>query len=168
MDMTNDSEASGRIAIVSRRFLMVSVASALLVKPLLAIADDASTTAPEQTEQFKEAYARLVGAATPATEHITVELPEIAENGNFVPYTVSVESPMTDQDYIKTIHIVSSGNPVALIASFHLSPLNGRARVQSRIRLARTQDVITLAEKSDGSLLMATSRVMVTIGGCAG
>ncbi len=79
---------------------------------------------------------------------------------------MTVDSPMTDADHVKAIHIVSTANPVALVATFHLSPVNAIARVQSRMRLAKTQDVIVLAELSNGRLLMSTTKVGVTIGGC--
>lgn len=103
----------------------------------------------------------------PSEERITLELPEIAENGNFVPVTISVDSPMTDDDHVRKLHILSTSNPQPVVATFHLSPLNGRAVVQSRMRLARTQDVIALAETSKGDLLLARVLVKVTIGGCS-
>ena len=74
---------------------------------------------------------------------------------------------MTDDDYVKTIHILSTSNPVARVATFHLSPVNGAAKVQSRMRLAKTQDVIALATLSSGVMLISTALVKVTIGGCA-
>ncbi|HEY8194887.1 MAG TPA: thiosulfate oxidation carrier protein SoxY, partial [Hyphomicrobium sp.] len=88
-------------------------------------------------------------------------------NGNFVPITIVVESPMTDADHVKAIHLLSTANPVAHVATFRLSPINAVARVQSRMRLAKTQDVVTLAELSTGQMLIATTFVKVTIGGCA-
>jgi sulfur-oxidizing protein SoxY len=102
----------------------------------------------------------------PAEGKITLELPEIAENGNFVPVTITIESPMTADDYVKTIYLLSTSNPIARVATFHLTPLNGLARVQSRMRLSKTQDVIVLAELSNGTMEIATLLVKVTIGGC--
>lgn len=126
----------------------------------------ADAAAPERTAQFKEAFDKLIAGATPVEGRIAVDLPETAENGNFVPVSISVDSPMTDADHVKTIHLLSTGNPWANVATFHLSPRNGLAKVQSRMRLARTQDVIVLAEMSDGSLAISTTLVKVTIGGC--
>jgi len=131
-----------------------------------AIAGDASSGQLERTQLFEDEFKKLIGSATPLEEKITLELPEIAENGNFVPVTIAVESPMTSEDYIRTIHLLSTSNPVARVAKFRLSPLNGSARVQSRMRLAKTQDVIAVVERSDGALLIATALVKVTIGGC--
>lgn len=154
---------------ISRRTLVVSAAaSAMLLKPLLALAEDATLLSLTRSAQFEEAFAKLVAGATPLEGKVAVELPEIAENGNFVPITISIDSPMTDADHVKTIHLLSTANPVALVGTFRLSPINGEARVQTRMRLAKTQDVITLAEFSNGALAISTNLVKVTIGGCAG
>lgn len=156
------------IAILSRRaFLVAGVAAAALAAALPALAGAVGSTL-EQTEQFKDAFAKIVGQATPVEGKITVDLPETAENGNFVPVSILIDSPMTDADHVKAIHLLSTGNPFAHVATFRLSPLNGLAKVQTRMRLARTQDVVVLAEMSDGTLAIATTLVKVTIGGCQG
>lgn len=156
------------IAVVSRRTMLLSAAAAAVLWPaLFAAAQDAPPPLLERSKQFEEAYAALLAGATPIDGRVTLELPEVAENGNFVPVTVAVESPMTDEDYVKTIHILATSNPVARVASFHLAPVNGVAKVQSRMRLAKTQDVIALATLSSGVMLISTTLVKVTIGGCA-
>jgi sulfur-oxidizing protein SoxY len=105
----------------------------------------------------------------PATEgRVRLDLPEIAENGNTVPMTVSVESPMTEQSYVSDVLIVSDGNPRGGIATFHFSPASGMAEVNTRVRLAETQHVIAVAKMNDGSFFMASKPVKVTIGGCGG
>ena len=156
------------IAVMNRRSLLLSAAAAALSFPaLLASAQDSAQTIVERSKLFDEAMSALLNGATPVEGKITLELPEIAENGNFVPLTVSVDSPMTDDNYVKAIHILSSANPVARVATFHLSPVNSIARVQSRMRLAKTQDVFAIAELSDGSLAIGSATVKVTIGGCS-
>lgn len=168
-----------RISVISRRTLVASGAAALWLPALLARAGNPSSLAPsssagptsssiERSAVFEADFKAILAGATPVDGKITLELPEIADNGNFVPVTVSVESPMTDTDYVKTIHILSTNNPVARVATFQLSPLNAVARVQSRMRLSKTQDVIALAVMSNGTITIATARVKVTIGGCAG
>jgi sulfur-oxidizing protein SoxY len=111
---------------------------------------------------------RLVGDAKPSEAKITLEMPEIAENGNTVPFSVMVDSPMSEQDYVKTIYVISTGNPQADVAVFHFTPLSGKASVSSRMRLAKTQDVISVAQLSDGKVLQSKKTVKVTIGGCGG
>jgi sulfur-oxidizing protein SoxY len=85
-----------------------------------------------------------------------------------VPLTVSVESPMTAADHVKAIHIFADKNPTPDVASFQLTPAMGRASADTRIRLGQTQDVVAIAEMSDGTLFMARAEVKVTIGGCGG
>jgi sulfur-oxidizing protein SoxY len=99
---------------------------------------------------------------------ITLRLPAIAENGNTVPLSIMVESPMTAADHVKTIHVFATGNPTPEVAVFHLTPAMGRANADTRIRLGQTQDVVALAEMADGNLFMARAEVKVTIGGCGG
>ncbi len=99
---------------------------------------------------------------------VTLEMPEIAENGNTVPLSISVESPMTADSYVKRVIIISEGNPRPEVATFNFSPLSGVAEASTRMRLAKTQNVIAIAELSDGSLHMAKRQVKVTIGGCGG
>lgn len=155
-----------KISKFDRRQFLISAAAAAGVVPLIAKGAHADGPALERSKQFEETFAKLMRGATPVADKITVDLPELADNGNFVPITMIVDSPMTDADHVKAIHIVSTANPVALVATFHLSPMNGVARVQSRMRLAKTQDVIVLAELSSGEMLMSTTTVKVTIGGC--
>jgi sulfur-oxidizing protein SoxY len=104
-----------------------------------------------------------------ATEgKVKLDLPEIAENGNTVPMTVSVESPMTEQSHVTDVLVLADGNPNAGVATFHFSPASGVAEANTRIRLATTQNIIAVAKMNDGSFYMASKPVKVTIGGCGG
>jgi sulfur-oxidizing protein SoxY len=93
-------------------------------------------------------------------------VPEIAENGAVVPVKVNVESPMTEADYVKAIHILSTKNGNARCADVMLTPLNGKGYFATRVKLGGTQDVVALVEMSDGSFIRAAKPVKVTIGGC--
>lgn len=126
----------------------------------------ASDPALPPSAQYEEALARIVGSGTPIEGRMTIELPEDAENGNIVPYKISIESPMTDQDYIARVHLLSTLNPQASVATFHFTPLSGQATVSGRMRLAKTQDVVAVALTSANSLLIARQAVIVGIGGC--
>lgn len=99
---------------------------------------------------------------------ITLDLPQIAENGNTVPLTVEVDSPMTDADSVKSVHIFAEGNPQPDVASFHFTPRNGVAVASTRMRLAGTQNIVAVAEMSDGRVVGTKTEVKVTIGGCGG
>ena len=134
-----------------------------------AIALAGSDTLAQSTAQgWEEAVKKILGDAKPIDGKLTLDLPEIAENGNTVPFTINIDSPMTDKDYVKAVHLIATGNPQPGVATFRFTPQSGKAVVASRMRLARTQDVIALAELSDGKFLQAKRSVKVTIGGCGG
>jgi sulfur-oxidizing protein SoxY len=115
-----------------------------------------------------EAISKFTGGKTPTVGRVKLDVPEIAENGNTVPMTVSVESPMTAQSYVSDVLIVADGNPNAGVATFHFSPTSGIAEANTRIRLAETQNVTAVAKMNDGSFFSVTKQVKVTIGGCGG
>ena len=103
-----------------------------------------------------------------AAGKIKLDLPQIAENGLVVPVGIDVESPMTDGDYVKAVHIFADGNPLPGIVSYKFTPDCGKASASARMRLAKTQNIIAVAEMSNGALFTAKQEVKVTIGGCGG
>lgn len=111
---------------------------------------------------------KFTGGKAPAKSKVKLDLPEIAENGNAVPMTVSVDSPMTKESYVSDVLVVAEGNPRGGVVTFHFTPSSGVAEANTRIRLAETQNVIAIAKMNDGSLFMDTKQVKVTIGGCGG
>jgi sulfur-oxidizing protein SoxY len=115
-----------------------------------------------------EMIAKFAGGKTPIVGKVNLDLPEIAENGNTVPMSVSVESPMTAQSHVTAVLVVADGNPRPDVAIFHFSPAGGVAEASTRIRLANTQNIIAVAKMNDGSVFMGTKQVKVTIGGCGG
>jgi len=115
----------------------------------------------------KAIKAKIGGKAT-KSGRITLELPQIAENGNTVPIAVEVKSPMTGSDYVKTVHVYAEGNPSPEVATFRFTPESGKARVSTRMRMIKSQNIIAVAEMSDGSVYMGKKAVKVTIGGCGG
>ncbi|WP_417669763.1 thiosulfate oxidation carrier protein SoxY [Roseibium sp.] len=125
----------------------------------------AAFAAAAETEEAIKVFA---GGAMPATGKITLDAPEIAENGNTVPVSVSVESPMTSDNYVESVVILAEGNPNPAVATFHFTAMSGEAAAKTRIRLAKTQNVIAVAKMSDGSTFMDKKEVKVTIGGCGG
>ena len=116
----------------------------------------------------EEAIKKFTGGKTPVQGKVKLDLPEIAENGNTVPMTVTVESPMTEQSHVTEVLIVADENPRSGVVTFHFSPASGVAEANTRIRLAATQDVIAVAKMNDGSVFMTSKQVKVTIGGCGG
>ena len=90
------------------------------------------------------------------------------ENGNAVKVAFSIDSPMTATNYVKAVHVMADGNPTPEVASFNFTPAMGACSASTRMRLAKTQNIIVLAEMNDGSFKQAQATVKVTIGGCGG
>jgi len=112
--------------------------------------------------------AKFAGGKTPVAGKISIELPEIAENGNTVPLAISVDAPLTDDDYVTDVLVLADGNPNPGVATFHFTPLSGKADASTRIRLATTQNIVVTAKTSKGAVYTASKLVKVTIGGCGG
>lgn len=115
-----------------------------------------------------KAIKKLIGDKPMKSGRITLELPQIAENGNTVPIGFEIDSPMTDSDYVKAVHIFAEKNPNPDVATYRFTPSNGKAKVSTRMRMIKSQNIIAVAEMSDGSVYMAKKAVKVTIGGCGG
>lgn len=144
---------------------------ALMGSAGFAVAMSAGLLVPSRARaanKFEEELSSFTGGAEPREGRVTLSVPEIAENGNTVPLEISVESPMTSDDYVEAVLVLATGNPNAGVATFHFTPLSGRAGASTRIRLSQTQDVIAVAKMSDGSYHMDRKEVRVTIGGCGG
>jgi sulfur-oxidizing protein SoxY len=92
--------------------------------------------------------------------------PVLADNGTLVPVTVQVQSPMTPQDHVTHLYLLSQRNPVTRMAVFHLGPWNGRAEVSTRLRLAGTQQVVALARLSNGEFRYGQMEIIVTESAC--
>ncbi|RMH46460.1 MAG: thiosulfate oxidation carrier protein SoxY [Alphaproteobacteria bacterium] len=117
--------------------------------------------APRAAPTLDEAIAAFTGGATPGEGGVTITAPEIAENGNTVP--IEVDAPGAS-----SIMLLADGNPNPAVCTFHFGPLAGAQMAATRIRLARTQNVLAVARLADGSYGIARREVKVTIGGCGG
>jgi len=134
-----------------------------IVVTLVAAGEGMATPAEADAE-----IAKFTGGKTAEAGKIAIDLPEIAENGNTVPLSISVDSPMNADDYVSDIIVISDGNPFPGVAKFHLTTLSGRAEAATRIRLATTENVIVVAKTSTGKFYTARKLVKVTVGGCGG
>jgi sulfur-oxidizing protein SoxY len=132
---------------------------AAFLAPKMVIADEAAVAA-----EIK----KLFGDRKIESGKVKLDVPEIAENGLVVPINVEVESPMTDSDYVKAVHVFADGNPLPGVVSYRFTPASGKAAASTRMRLAQTQNIICLAEMSNGNLHSAKANIKVTIGGCGG
>src|SRR5271154_2752891 len=112
------------------------------------------------------AIRNVTGAAVVKTGKVRLDIPPLVENGNTVPMTVSVTSPMAPDDYVKSIHVFNEKNPQPNIGNFYLGPRAGRAQVSTRIRLADSQKIVAIARLSDGSFWQTSVDVVVTLAAC--
>jgi sulfur-oxidizing protein SoxY len=146
-----------------REFLLAAggVAAGIGLASVVAVEPARATPAA-----MEEAIRKVVGSARVNAGKVKVELPPLSENGNAVPLAVSVESPMTEADHVRAIHVFTEKNPQPEVASFRLGPRAGRATVGTRIRLADTQTVVAISELSDGSFWSASATVVVTLAAC--
>lgn len=103
----------------------------------------------------------FTGGTAPGAGELALQAPEIAENGNTVPIEVSAPGAVA-------VAIYADGNPTPPVATIKFGPLSASNTVSTRIRLAKTQNVVAVAQMADGSFQMAKSEVKVTIGGCGG
>lgn len=116
--------------------------------------------------EMEDAIRKVVGSAPVTPGRVKIELPPLIENGNAVPLTVDVTSPMTGADHVRAIHVFTQKNPQPNVASFHLGPRAGRARVATRVRLADSQSVVAICELSDGSFWSDSADIVVTLAAC--
>jgi sulfur-oxidizing protein SoxY len=144
-----------------REFLLAAGAASAGLVSVLAV-----PAAQATPEALQEAIRKVTGGATVRPGRVALEVPPLVENGNAVPLTVSVESPMSAADHVRAIHLFTEKNPQSDVATFRLGPRAGRARVATRIRLADTQTVTAIAELSDGSFWSARVAVVVTLAAC--
>ena len=113
-----------------------------------------------------EAIKTTTGGAPIRAGRVKLDLPPLIDNGNVVPLSVEVESPMTAADHVKAIHVFTERNPQPYVVSAHLGPRAGRARIATRVRIADTGVVTAIAQMSDGSFWSGSVSVVVTLSAC--
>ncbi len=143
----------------SRRLVLTGIGAGMLSSAL----PFSALGAPEDADA---AIRELFGDRDLNEGRVTVKLPPIAENGNSVPITVSVDSPMSEADHVTRVALISPRNPIAEMAMFHLGPRAGKAEVSTRIRMAGTQRVRAVAEMNDGTLWIGSASTVVTLAAC--
>jgi sulfur-oxidizing protein SoxY len=145
-----------------RRFLGLAGSAAVVITvPIVTLRPARATPA-----MLAAAIRDVVGEAVVRPGKVKLEVPPLVENGNTVPMTVSVASPMTSDDYVKSIHVFNEKNPQPHIGNFYLGARCGRAQISTRIRLADSQKIVAIAHLADGSFWSATVDVVVTLAAC--
>ena len=145
-----------------RRFLGLAGSTAVLgAIPIVTVRPAEATPAMLAT-----AIRNVVGEAPVRTGKVKLDVPPLVENGNTVPMTVSVQNPMTANDYVKSIHVFNEKNPQPNVGNFYLGPHAGRAQISTRIRLADSQKIVAIARLSDNSFWSTSVDVVVTLAAC--
>lgn len=115
---------------------------------------------------LEAAIRKVTGGKPVRAGKVKLEVPPLVDNGNTVPLSVSVDSPMTSADYVTAIHVLTEKNPQPYVVSAYLGPRAGRASIATRARIADTGKVIAIARLSDGSFWSDTVSVVVTLSAC--
>jgi sulfur-oxidizing protein SoxY len=144
----------------TRREVLAGAAGVALAS-VIAIRPGRATPAMLQGE-----IRNVVGEAPLRRGKVKVDVPPLVENGNAVPVTIKVDSPMTASDYVKAIHLFNEKNPQPKVIDVRLGPRAGRAELSTRIKLADAQKIVAIAELSDGSFWIDDADVIVTIAAC--
>jgi sulfur-oxidizing protein SoxY len=155
-----------RPMVATRRRFLIGVGGFVGGSALVTALPEAHAQYLERPAQMQAAIKAVAGDATLRPGRIKLELPPLVENGNAVPLGIKVESPMTDKDHVKAIHVFTEKNPQPNVITVQLGPRAGTANVQTRIRLADTQLVVAVAEMSDGSFWRDEVEVVVTLAAC--
>jgi sulfur-oxidizing protein SoxY len=144
----------------SRREFLIGSAGIGLVSALPAGSVSATPA------MLEEAIRNVIGESILQKGKVTLDVPPLVENGNAVPVTIVVDSPMSEADHVKAIHVFNEKNPQPLVISVSLGPRAGKARVATRIKLADAQRIVGIAEMHDGSFWTGEASVIVTIAAC--
>jgi sulfur-oxidizing protein SoxY len=145
-----------------RHFLELAGGAALLgAVPIVTLRPAEATPA-----MLASAIRNVVGEAPVRVGKVKLDIPPLVENGNTVPITINITSPMTPEDYVKSIHVFNEKNPQPNVGNFFLGPRAGRAQISTRIRLADTQKIVVIARLSDGSFWSVSADVVVTLAAC--
>jgi sulfur-oxidizing protein SoxY len=138
-----------------RDVLIAGLGTMLLLRPASATPDS-----------LRAALAAFTRGAPVREGRITLDIAPLVENGNVVPVSISVSSPMTAAEHVRRIALFTSRNPQPEVLLAHLGPRAGRAVVATRMRLATSQQVLAVAELSDGTFWRQGVDVIVTLAAC--
>jgi sulfur-oxidizing protein SoxY len=142
--------------VISRRSLTGGLLAVALVRPVQAA----------DRESLQEVILDFTGGAQPRPGRVSLDIPSLVENGNTVPATIAVESPMSEAEHVRGIALFNEKNPQPNVITARFGPRSGRARLATRIRLATSQTLVAVAELSDGTYWSDSAEVIVTLAAC--
>lgn len=153
------SATVNRMKRLKRRSFLVGMAGVL-------IAPYGARGAADSINAIIPAVQTMSGSADIQRGKVALSIPRLVDNGNLVPCRISIDSPMTQAEYVRRVGLFSESNPRPVIAIVHLGPRAGKAEIDTRIRLAGTQRVVAVAELSDGSFWYGMAESVVTVSAC--
>jgi sulfur-oxidizing protein SoxY len=148
----------------TRRDLLIRAGATVVCGTMMVVTIGPADATPDA---MQAAIRDVVGAAKVTKGRVTLDIPPLVENGNTVPITISIDSPMTAANYVKSVHVFNERNPQPNVIDIQLGPRAGKAIVSTRIRLADAQKVVVIAQLSDGSFWSDSADVIVTLAACA-
>ena len=116
--------------------------------------------------EVAESIARTFGYSPIPEGDITLEAPPLAESGNLVPLTVTVNCTMQGDDRVIRLALFAEQNPRPKTCEVTFGPAAAEARLTTNIRLASTQSVVCVAEMADGRRIQARRSSRVIVGAC--
>ena len=156
-----------RVLLPRRRLVGAGLMLALALRPVAAQNPARSAVQDAVLDpELRAAIRRWAGDTLPLKGRVTLDVAPLVENGNAVPVTVRVASPMTVAEHVREIALLNERNPLRELVSFSFTPASGRAEASARVRLATTQHLVALARMSDGSVWQHTVEVIVTLAAC--
>lgn len=148
----------------NRRTFLLAAGTAFLARNAHGQLDP--NIAAKRKAALEEALRKVSGGKEIRAGRVKLDVPPLVDNGNTVPISVAVESPMSAADHVKTITVLTEKNPQPYVVRAHLGPRAGRAGISVRGRIADTGNVIAIAEMSDGTYWSDTISVVVTLSAC--
>ncbi len=159
------------LKLINRRDFILSASAAGLLTTFISSHQNSLISPGYATTAFKDWKAVLqdiLGAAKPAEGKVSLALPEIADSAKSVPFTVAVDSPMTQDDHVLATHIIATRNPLPQVASFYFSLFSGKAEASCRMRLSEAQEIIAVAKVNDGKFYIAKRDIRIAKDGFDG
>ena len=147
----------------NRRDILKAAGALTIAGPATLLAVRPARATPET---MQAAIKKIVGDAKITKGKVSIDIPPLVENGNVVPMTVTVDYPVTANNYVKAIHVINEKNPLPNVISVTLGPRAGKAALSTRIRLSTAQQVTAIAELNDGTFWSDSADVIVTVAAC--
>lgn len=164
------SQKPGQNTVMSRRGLLIAGGSAaamavLLQKQALGATGALNADLKSAPRALRQALNDITGKAKPLEGKLSLQMDDKIIDGALVPFTLSVDSPMIESDYVRALYVLGDGNPRPEMLQFRLSPTVGKAEISSHLRLAKSQNIYAIAQMSNDSFYLVKRYIQVALSG---